>query len=82
MRYCSAKLNVISDVLRDGEGEVRKKHHQLLIKHLRLTKLSESSGDKQVYCQLKIEYVCLNRCQVMGKVHGYPLVCFGAKLRK
>ena len=24
MRYCSAKLNVISDVLRDGEGGVRK----------------------------------------------------------
>ena len=24
MRYCSAKLDVISDVLRDGEGGVRK----------------------------------------------------------
>ena len=47
----------------------KENHHQLPIKHLTLTKLSESSGVKQVYRQLKFEYGCLNRCQVMGKVH-------------
>ena len=41
----------------------------MLIKHFRLTKLSESKGVKLVYGQLKFEYVCQNRCQVMGKVH-------------
>ena len=41
----------------------------MLIKHFRLTKLSESSGVKLVYHQLKFEYVCQNRCQAMGKVH-------------
>ena len=71
MRYCSAKLNVISDVLRDGGGWGKKNHHQMLIKHFRLTKLelSESRGVKLVYRQLKFEYVCQNRCQFMGKVH-------------
>ena len=43
--------------------------HKPLIKHFRSTKLSEYSEFKQVYRQLKFEYVCLNRCQVMGKVH-------------
>ena len=75
MRYCSAKLNVMSDVLRDGggggggRGGGKKNHHRLLIKHFRLTKLSECSGVKQVYRQMKFKFVCLNRCQVMGKVH-------------
>ena len=32
-------------------------------------KLSESSGFKQVYRQLKFEYACLNSRQVIGKVH-------------
>ena len=41
----------------------------MLIKHFRLTKLSESRGVKLVYGQLKFEYVCQNRCQVMGNVH-------------
>ena len=39
------------------------------MKRIRLTKFSEFSGVKQVYHQLKFEYVFLNRCQVMGKVH-------------
>ena len=39
------------------------------MKYFRSTKLSECSGFKRVYGQLTFEYVCLNRCQVMGKVH-------------
>ena len=69
MRYWSAKLHVISDVLRDGKGWGEKNHHQMLIKDFRSTKLSVSSEVKLVYRQLKFEYVCQNRCQVMGKVH-------------
>ena len=69
MRYCNAKLNVISDVLRDGVGGLSKTITNCKYNTFNWPNTSELIGYNQVYRQFKFEYVCQKRYQVMRKAH-------------